>query len=216
MDLGVFHLHWTHLRRNPSEFLLYTDVWEPLLTTFSERRTGKKQKAYLMPIFSPIVTHQLNSCNIVVHRSPLYLWKSGSEHFLWQKKKKKIGWRGQLSYLAQHLRKICDYSCVPMSNIYVISLRDGITGPLTKTQVILGWFLLNTSLTSIKIIVLRTMLTKVETFIANPRKAGSSDQLNRRVQRIRTHPWQNGHLQVTPLISFKVIKRKHRYCLGGT
>lgn len=50
--------------------------------------------------------------------------------------KKKIGWRGQLSYLAQHLRKICDYLCVLMSNIYLISLRDGLTGPLTK----LRWF----------------------------------------------------------------------------
>lgn len=48
--------------------------------------------------------------------------------------KKKIGWRGQLSYLAQHLRKICDYLCVLMSNIYLISLRDGITGPLTKLR----------------------------------------------------------------------------------
>lgn len=47
---------------------------------------------------------------------------------------KKLGGGGQLSYLAQHLRKICDYLCILMSNIYLISLRDGITGPLNKLR----------------------------------------------------------------------------------
>lgn len=127
---------WTHLRGNPLVFLLYIEVWEPLLITFLRTQDCTKNKTklnYLMPVFSPIVTHQWNICNIAVHILLLYLWKSGSEHFLWQKKKN--GWRGQLSYLAEHLRKICDL-CVLTSNIYLISLRDGIIGPLTK----LRWF----------------------------------------------------------------------------
>lgn len=89
-----------------------------------------------MPIFSPIESH-VNSKFAILYFILLLLclWKSGSEYFLWQKKKK-LGGGDNFRIWLNISGKICDYLCVLMSNIYLISLRDGITGPLTK----LRWF----------------------------------------------------------------------------
>lgn len=159
--------------------------------TFLRIWTVKRKKKNLFDayIFPSTVTYQLKICNISIPILPLCLWKSGSKYFLWQKK---LGGGGQFSYLAQHLRKICDYLCILMSNIYLISLRDGITGPLIK----LRWFQedLETSPDYILDLLkplsgLRTMLTKIKTFSSNPRKALISDWLNKCVQ--RSLIWQN-------------------------
>lgn len=122
-------------------FLLHTQVWEPLLMTFLRTQDCKKQTknqttwCLYFPQYSYTSTQNLQYCSSYITVMSLEI----GFRILFMTKKK-IGWRGQLSYLAQHLRKICDYLCVLMSNIYLISLRDGITGPLNQTQVIPGWF----------------------------------------------------------------------------
>lgn len=113
-------------------FLLHTEVWEPLLMTFL-RTQDYKQTIWCLyfPQYSYTSTQNLQYCSSYITVMSL---ENRVQNTFYDKKK--IGWRGQLSYLAQHLRKICDYLCVLMSNTYWISLRDGITGPLTK----LRWF----------------------------------------------------------------------------
>lgn len=106
-----------------------------------------------------------------------------------------------------------------MNNIYLTSLRDGKQGHLPNSgDSRMVWkLLLKISLTSIKNLVLRTMLIKVKTFISNPRKALNSDWLSRKVQ--RAHILDRRELYtVTPLVYyFKiVVKSKHRCFLGRT
>lgn len=173
-------------------FLLHAEVWGPLLMTFLRIWTvkRKKKKTYLMPIFSPVQSHINSKFAILAFLYYRYVFGNRVQNTFYDKKK--LGGGGQFSYLAQHLRKICDYLCILMSNIYLISLRDGITGPLIK----LRWFQedLETSPDYILDLLkplsgLRTMLTKIKTFSSNPRKALISDWLNKCVQ--RSLIWQN-------------------------
>lgn len=91
-SLGVSSAHWN----------LGFENWNYCLWLFSENRiVNKLFDAYIFP---NIVTHQLKICNIVLHIITVMSLEIGFR-ILFMTKKKKIGWRGQLSYLAQHLRK---------------------------------------------------------------------------------------------------------------
>lgn len=135
MDLGISQLHLNTL---PRCFFCTLKFENHSLWLFSEHRTVKNKQTknqttwcLYFPQYSYTSTQNLQYCSSYITVMSLEI----GFRILFMTKKK-IGWRGQLSYLAQHLRKICDYLCVLMSNIYLISLRDGITGPLTK----LRWF----------------------------------------------------------------------------
>lgn len=128
-----------------------------------------------MPIFSPnTVTYPLKICNIIVPILLLYLWKSGSEYFLWQKK----NWVEGTTFLSGSTsQEICDYLFALISKINLISLRGGITGPLSKLRWSQdGWE------TSLEYILscysncpLHSCAYGVNRF--NPRKASNSDYL---------------------------------------
>lgn len=132
MDLGIFLLHLNILPRCFFCTLKF-EFWKLKPLPMTSLNTGLWTN-YLMPVFSPVQSHINSKFAILYFIYYCYDFGNRVQNTFYDKKK--IGWRGQLSYLAQHLRKICDYLCVLMSNIYLISLRDGITGPLTK----LRWF----------------------------------------------------------------------------
>lgn len=101
--------------------------------TFPERGTLKKlSDAYIFPQYSHISTQNLQYCSSYIAVISLEIKYNLSKKILFMTKK--IGQRGQLSYLGQHLRKICDYLSALISKINLISLRGGITGPLSELR----------------------------------------------------------------------------------
>lgn len=126
-SLGLFSAYWN----------LDFENWNHCLRLFSENRiVNKLFDAYIFP---NVVTRQLKIFNIVLHIITVMSLETGFR-ILFMTKKKKSGGGDNFHIWLNISGKICDYLCVPMSNIYLISLRDGITGPLYQTQVIPGWF----------------------------------------------------------------------------
>lgn len=123
-SLGVSSAHWN----------LDFENWNHCLWLLSENRiVNKLFDAYIFP---NRVTRQLKICNIVLHIITVMSLEIEFRILFMTKKKKKLGGGDNFHIWLNISGKICDYLCVLMSNIYLISLRDGITGPLTK----LRWF----------------------------------------------------------------------------
>lgn len=135
MDLGVFLLHLNTLPRCFFCTLKF-GFWKLklLLMTFL-RKQDCKQTIWCLyfPQFSHTSTQNLQYCTSYYY---CYVFGNRVPNTFYDKKKKKSGGGDNFHIWLNISGKICDYLCVLKSNIYLISLRDGITGPLTK----LRWF----------------------------------------------------------------------------